>query len=497
MAIEQNNNVGGLRRAVDPNQDADSKSWLRRFADSTSQPGGIAGMGMGATPEDFQQAVDTGKKVAAAQSKALGTAPAADVANSPNNFDPAADNISQGNLAAANSMLPAGLKRYGGVQGVYAGRAKDGSLYFTDSPNDAFTAATVDPRGLRRSDVNVAEFANATGGGDGTAQVNASNPRGVENLPGAQGDYPTVSGRNGRRSDDLYAMMNGQTPDTGGVLHDAPNASRAYAGSSIGDVSPQMLDAMNYGQLQDTQARLAQATAASVGDPEQVAANQIALGRVNAKLQGLRRGDYPGAYGPGGTMAGGMGAPGMPGGLTAGNLIAWQGQQERAARDNAEIGLRRQAESREANTAQQAVSDKLLKNYNDALTAGDHTAADQIAIGALPQFDNTADGRSRAAKWAASKEGQGALSLALRSLRRSAYDTQWFGEPINKSALSSGRVGWKNAILDDNGRFTGFSGAPGSDWNIAPTDPWLQGGKYNADLLDRLQPYLPYLTQQG
>jgi hypothetical protein len=396
----------------------------------------------------------------------------------------------------SGAALPQGLRRYAGMPGVYAGRSRDGSLLFTDAPNDAFTQSAVDPRGLRRSDVNVGTYANDNSG----AQVNQSNPNGYSNVPGAQGDYPMRTGTDQASSNRLFAnMQGGNDPNAGNALPANSLASKGYDTSATG------LSAMSPQDLTSAQNALAGQNPTGDG----ALADQALKGRLQARVENLRRGDYPGgpgaanttagqgAYGPYGGGMGGLGA-GPGGGINPSTYLDYakfgHEQQQDAVKDQQE-NARITGENLDRYQRQ---SDELNKGYNDALGRGDQTAADQLVTSAIPNFDNSPAGQASARQWAGSRSGQAALGLALNSLRRSAYNGQHLGQFYNKSVLNpqSTNVGWQNATFDSKGNFTGFTADPqgkGDMFNIAPTDPMIGRSPYSQDLIQRLQPLAKYL----
>jgi hypothetical protein len=258
---------------------------------------------------------------------------------------PTVNDPNNASLSSGAALTP-GLRRYAGQPGVYSGRSRDGSLYFTDDPNSQFTKSTVDPNGLRRSDINVGSYSNTPTPNDGSY--------------GAQNGLPARAGTNQMAGDTLYANMTGQGDPNAGRALPANALNRGVNGQSI-DTSAQALRGLSYGELQNG---LAQLDKAQPANQDEAMANAALRSRLQAHLEDLRQGDAPGAFpkSPYGIGTGAYGAGGVPPGVNPLEYMRFAADQQH---NQQELGLQTyQAQTARAGEQQRQLTD-LEKQIGD------------------------------------------------------------------------------------------------------------------------------------
>ncbi len=433
------------------------------------------------------------QKQAAASISAAGAAPAP---------APAApdvrDNISQSNLAAANSLLPQGMRRFGDSQipGVYSYRAKDGSLGFTDASglNNPAVLNGVDPRGLRRSDTNVASFANTGSTASGVDPSPLYGPNDTVQGSGYQENHglPQANGNNKAQGDNLFALMSGQASDKNGNATGAmaPNANRALPASSLRalgvDTSPQALSSMNTYQLGDLQKQLSGIS--TKGDPDQAAANNGLLARINARQQDLAKGALgkPGGYGQEGagaapTMFGPLGGAGAGGAGGLKTLLGFSKAAEQVRHNQALEGVEGANSASEAQSRDTATGLKYRTAYAAATAPGADPGAGADAVAAqIPQGMRP----KQAAAYFGTATGAAAKANLLAELQKSAMAEQHPWEFYDKGKIPQEGFGDANF---DGGKFSGLE--------YGSTDPTFGFGKYDPQVKKLMDEYGPGLKR--
>lgn len=464
----------------DPNVDYDAKqaqtkmtsqapSWYERMigeganALRSAQPQGyIPGGGAGGTgtPTTAYPATAEGRiaqqtAYSTQEPRGARTATNSSVGSAPNVNDPS--NATMGSGAA----LTPGLRRYSGMPGVYSGRSRDGSLYFTDDPNSAFTKSTVDPNGLRRSDINVGTYANDRGPNTGAYGYGA--------------DLPARTGTDQMAGDRLYAAMTGQgDPNAGRAL--APNTLQSGVNGRQFDTSAKGLDGMSYSDLQNAMNAV---NGAPTGNREQDMANQALRGRLQARIENLRQGDAPGAFpvSPYGIGTGAYGMGGMPPGSNPLDFMKFAADQQNNAANRQIEGYR--AETQRASQQNADLRD-LEKQIGDAQ---DPTQRAGLLFSRVPNDPATMQ------RWLRTPEGQyvsGQLNDTI---------AQGTGGPYRGGGLRSLRFN-----RGDSNNFT--IGRPNTMFPDENARTWYGSNRfgdpfYTADNIEKLRSLRDIMNPQG
>ncbi|MDE2155541.1 MAG: hypothetical protein KGJ32_06550 [Xanthomonadaceae bacterium] len=240
-------------------------------------------------------------------------------------------------------------------------------------------------------------------------------------------------------------------------------------------------------------------------DPEEAAANKVALDRVTAHLANLQQGDTPGAFrapgafGAAGAFGGAFGgaAGGALGGLTVGNLLTAQHNAalEHNAADKTRI---------EANNSIGQENGRLQKAADDALKEYQTTAANEASGSMLhPEDAVVAKYAPRPGltkdefdAWQNTPIGRTDMALFMKSLRRSALSTTHFFNLGDSAPSSINALDPSHFRFDAQGNFTGLDNDAND--NAYPVSKILGRNKFNAQMISAFGPqYLKWLHDEA